>query len=259
MNTTIRKLKTPSVRDRVSEEEWNARVELAAAYRLTHLHGWAVTLIYNHISARVPGEEHHILLNPFGLRYDEVTASNLVKIDLDGNIVDDSPHQINQAGYVIHSAVHAAREDVACAFHTHTESGIAVASLAEGLVFSNQDVMMLYGHVGYHDFEGIALDLDERARLVADLGNNMALILRNHGLLTVGRSIGEAFVLMFFLEKACRIQLHQMATGGKVIPLTDAVCQHTADQYGLAAKPMGELEWPGLLRLMDETDPSYKE
>ena len=257
--SVIEKAVIPSLRDRVSPQEWDTRVQLAAAYRLTHMHGWATTLIYNHISARVPGENEHILLNPLGLRYDEVTASNLVKIDLDGTILDDTPYDINKAGYVIHSAIHAARSDVMCAFHTHTEAGLAVSSLEEGLMFTNQDVLMFHGHVAYHPFEGIALNTDERQRLVADLDDNFVLILQNHGLLTVGRSIGEAFVYMYFLEKVCSAQLRMMASGGKIVEVPEAVRAHTASQYDLAGAGMGDKEWPPLLRMLDEVDTSYRE
>ena len=256
--SVVQKLDVPSLRERVSEVEWNTRVELAAAYRLTHHYGWATTLIYNHISARVPGEDDHILLNPLGLRYDEVTASNLVKIDLDGNILDDTPYAINNAGYVIHSAVHAARADVQCAFHTHTEAGLAISSLEEGLMFTNQDSLMFYGFTGYHPFEGVAEDLDERPRLVRDLAENFVLILQNHGLLTVGRSIGEAFVLMYFLEKVCSAQLTMMASGGTIIQPPKKVLEYTARQYDMAGKGMGEKEWPSQLRLLDSIDTAYR-
>ena len=259
MATNVTKLDFPSLRDKVSAEEWDTRVQLAAAYRLTHMYGWATTLIYNHISARVPGPEHHFLLNPLGLRYDEVTASNLVKIDLDGNILDDTPYPINNAGYTIHSAVHAAMPDRHCVFHTHTEAGMGVSSLEEGLMFTNQDAMMFYGNVGYHDFEGIALDLDERERLVKDLGDNMVMILKNHGLLTTGRTIGEAFTLMFFLEKVCSAQLKMMASGGRIIQPSDNVLKHTAAQYDLDNKPFGEREWPALMRELDAVDSSYRD
>ncbi len=257
--SVVEKLDVPSLRNRVSAEEWDTRVQLAAAYRLADMHNWTTSLIYNHISARVPGEEDHILLNPFGLRYDEVTASNLVKIDLDGNILDDTPHPINNAGYVIHSAIHDARDDVICAIHTHTEAGMAVSALEDGLMFTNQDALMFYNNIAYHDFEGIALDSDECARLVADLQHNMVLILRNHGLLTTGRTIGEAFVLMYFLEKCCASQLSLMASGGRINPIPEEVCEHTARQFSSPNNAMGEREWPALMRMADEHDPSYRE
>ena len=259
--SVVKSLSGSPVRDRVSDAEWNARVELAAAYRLAVMHGWATTLIYNHISARVPsgpGEEH-FLLNPFGLRYDEVTASNLVKIDIEGNILDDAPYEINEAGYVIHSAIHAARPDVNCVIHTHTEAGMAISCLEEGLMFVNQDALQFYDNVGYHDFAGIACDLEERKHLVADLGSNFALILRNHGLLTVGRTVGEAYTLMYFLEKVCAAQLSLMAAGGRIHRLTEEVCKYTAGQFNLSVTRAGDREWPALVRQIDAIDPSYRD
>lgn len=258
--TAVRDISGTSLRGRVSEEEWQVRVDLAAAYRLAHLYGWTTTLIYNHISARIPGPEHHFLLNPFGLRWDEVTASNLVKIDLDGNILDDTPHGINKAGYTIHSAIHGAREDAMCVIHTHTEAGMAVSSLEDGLLFTNQDAMMFYGRVAYHDFEGIALDLSERERLVADLGAEETLILRNHGLLTTGGSVAEAWVRMYFLEKTCSAQLALLsaaaASGQKIRFPSKEVCEHTAQQYENG--DMGPREWPALLRQLDDVTTDYQ-
>lgn len=259
MASVVTKLEVPSLRERVSDDEWNTRIELAAAYRLADMFGWQKTLIYNHISARVPGEDHHFLLNPFGLRYDEVTASNLVKIDLEGNILDDTPYGINQAGYTIHSAIHAAREDAICVIHTHTEAGIGVSCLEEGFMFVHQDALMFYDNMSYHEFEGIALDLEERERLVRDLGEKYAMILKSHGLLTCGRTIGEAFTLMYFLEKCCDAQLRMMATGGKLIELSDNVMAHTAGQFDIANTPMGGREWPAMMRMLDDKDPSYRQ
>jgi ribulose-5-phosphate 4-epimerase/fuculose-1-phosphate aldolase len=258
--STVLKRKAPALRERVSEAEWRTRVDLAAAYRLTHKYGMATTLIYNHISARVPGEEHHILLNPFGLRYDEVTASNLVKIDLDGNVLDGSSYEINRAGYVIHSAIHRARADVAAVMHTHTEPGMAVSALEDGLLFVNQDSIMFYGNVGYHPFEGIADDMGECERLVSDLGDNLALVLQNHGLLTVGRTVGEAFVLMFFLEKVCKAQLQLMAAAhGRIRQPSRQALEYASRQFDLRNKPCGGREWPALVRELDAADQSYKE
>ena len=257
--TAVRDISGVSLRNRVSEEEWKVRVDLAAAYRLAHLHGWTTTLIYNHISARIPGPDHHFLLNPFGLRWDEVTASNLVKIDLEGNILDDTPYRINNAGYTIHSAIHSAREDAVCVIHTHTEAGMAVSALEDGLLYTNQDSMIFYGHVAYHEFEGIALDLSERERLVSDLGDNKVMILRNHGLLTTGMSVADAWVQMYFLEKVCSAQLSLMAAapagGGIHLPSTE-VCEHTAKQYEDSG--CGEREWPALLRQLDDVTTDYK-
>ena len=258
--TAVLRRNAPTVRERVSEAEWRTRVDLAAAYRLADMYGMATTLIYNHISARVPGAEEHILLNPFGLRYDEVTASNLVKIDLDGNVLDDSPHEINRAGYVIHSAIHAARKDVVSVMHTHTEPGMAVSALEDGLLYVNQDSIMFYGNVGYHPFEGIADDMAECKRLAADLGDNLALILQNHGLLTVGRTVGESFVLMFFLEKVCKAQLQLMsAAQGRIRQPSKASLEYAAGQFDLKNKTCGGREWPALVRQLDAVDPSYKD
>ena len=256
---TVTPIKTPSLKDHIEEREWETRVDLAAAYRLVHRYGWATTLIYNHISARVPGAEDHILLNPLGLRYNEVTASNLVKIDLEGTILDDTPYEINNAGYVIHSAIHASRDDVQCVIHTHTEDGMALSSLNEGLMFINQDTFMFWDNIGYHPFEGIADNLEERQRMVANLGDAYALVLRNHGLLTAGRTVGEAFVFMFFLEKAASSQLKMMASGGTVITPAREVCEYTASQFDVPNKAQGAREWPALLRSLDDTDPDYRD
>ena len=252
-------LNSASLKGRVSEEEWQTRVDLAAAYRLASLYSWDTTLIYNHISARVPGTED-FLLNPFGLRWDEVTASNLVKVDMDGNILDDTSFIINQAGYVIHSAIHAAREDVGCVLHTHTEAGIAVSCLEDGLLFTSQDTMSFYGKTAYHDYEGIALDLDERERLVRDLGNNSVMILRNHGLLTTGKNVTQAWIRMYTLEKACSTQLKLLAaaaaSGQKIRYLSREVSEHTSDQQN--QDWFGVYEWPALIRQLDDVTTDYK-
>ena len=248
-----------SLRGEVSEDEWKVSDDLAAAYRLAHIYGWTTTLIYNHISARIPGPEHHFLLNPFGLGWNEVTASNLVKIDLEGNILDDTPHKINDAGYTIHSAIHAARDDAMCVIHTHTEAGMAVSALEDGLIYTNQDAMMFYGHTAYHEFEGIALDLSERERLVEDLGDKKVMILRNHGLLTTGNSIGDAWVQRYFLEKVCQAQLSLLsaaaASGQKIRYPSKEVCEHTAKQYD--NNGTGEREWPALVRQLDNVTTEY--
>ena len=250
----------PSPRDRVSPEEWQTRVDLAACYRLAFHYGWH-HLILNHISARVPGDDAHFLLNPFGLMYDEVTASNLVKVDLDGNILGDTPYTINMAGYTIHSAVHGARPDVKCVVHTHTEAGIGVSSLNCGLLPLNQEALRFYNRIGYHDYEGIAFDLDERARLIESLGPHKALILRNHGLLTAGQSIAEAFVLMYHLEKACAAQLAINATTADsntyTLPSPD-VCEHVARQAEHNGCDHGAPSWPALVRMMDKVDSSFR-
>lgn len=245
-----------------SAEEWKVRRDLAACYRLIDHFGWT-DLIYNHITARVPGEGHHILINPFGLHYEEVCASNLVKIDLDGNKVESSDYGINQAGYVIHSAVHAARSDVRCVVHTHSRFGVAVSCLEEGFLPMTQGGLQFYNRIAYHDYEGIALDLDERSRLVADLGDHDAMILRNHGLLTCGRSVAEAFSRMFYLEQACQVQIDVLSAGRKLNELSGQVSEHTARQWEDGGDASDEdedkTEWAALLRLLDRRDPSYRE
>src|SRR6202158_1192638 len=198
--------KTSTIREQVSEQEWQARVDLAAAYRLVAHYGWD-DLIFTHISARVPGPEHHFLLNPYGMMFDEVTASSLVKVDLEGKIVMETPHMINPAGFTIHSAVHAAREDAMCVMHQHTVHGIAVSAQKTGLLPISQQSMFALSALAYHDYEGLALNEAEKPRLVQDLGTKNYLMLRNHGLLTVGTSAAEAFLSMFILERACKIQI----------------------------------------------------
>src|SRR5437588_7068311 len=195
--------KPSSVRDQISAEEWQARLDLAAAYRLVALCGWD-DLIFTHISARVPGADHHFLLNPYGMMFDEVTASSLVKVDLDGKKVLDSPYFINPAGFTIHSAVHAAREDALCVMHLHTDYGIAVSAQQSGLLPLSQQAMFPLASLAYHDYEGLALNEGEKPRLIADLGDKKNMFLRNHGLLTIGRTAAEAFLSMYILERACR-------------------------------------------------------
>ena len=248
-----------TVRDQVSAEEWQARVDLAAAYRLVALYGWD-DLIFTHISARVPGTEHNFLLNPYGMMFDEVTASSLVKIDLNGNKVMDSPYQINPAGFTIHSAVHAARADALVVMHLHTDYGIAVSAQKEGLLPISQQSMFALASLAYHDYEGLALDEEEKPRLVADLGNKSYMILRNHGLLTMGRTAAEAFLGMFLLERACQIQILAQAGGGELVQIPDPIIDRVGTQ--LSAVMIGQgaaLTWPGLLRKLDRVDPSYRE
>ncbi len=237
--------------------EHEVRVALAACYRLI-AHFGMDDLVYTHISARVPGRPDHFLINPYGLMFHEITASSLVEIDHEGDIVEDTGYPVNKAGFVIHSAIHAVRPEVNCVLHTHTRAGIAVSCLEEGLLHINQHSAMFYGCVAYHDYEGIALDLDERTRLERDLGDKPVMILRNHGLLTVGRTVPEAFSLRYYLEQSCRIQIDLMATGGRLNRLSDNVCQHTAQQFAESPVPRGEREWPALLRLLDAKDPSYR-
>jgi len=251
--------KQSTVREQVTEAEWKARVDLAAAYRLVALHGWD-DLIVTHISARVPGADHHFLLNPYGMMFEEVTASSLVKIDLKGNKVMDSPHFINPAGFTIHSAVHEAREDALCVMHLHTRNGIAVSAQKDGLLPLSQQAMFALGSLAYHDYEGLALDETEKPRLVADFGEKKFLILRNHGLLTVGRTVAEAFLGMFQLERACEIQILAQSGGGSLTPIPNEIIGRVASQMDAVTVGMGAmLTWPGLLRKLDRIDSGYRD
>jgi ribulose-5-phosphate 4-epimerase/fuculose-1-phosphate aldolase len=251
--------KTSTIRGQVSAEEWQARVDLAAAYRLVALYGWD-DLIFTHISARVPGPEHHFLLNPYGMMFDEVTASSLVKIDLAGNKVSDSPYFVNPAGFTIHSAIHAAREDALCVMHLHTDYGLAVAAQKDGLLPISQQAMLALASLAYHDYEGLALNEDEKPRLVADLDDKGQMILRNHGLLTVGRTAAEAFLAMFLLERACKIQILAQAGGGELVRIPEPIVSLVESQVNALTMGQGAaLTWPGLLRKLDRIDPSYKE
>ena len=237
------------------EDEWRARVDLAAAYRLAH-HFDMTALTYNHITARVPGTDDQFLINEYGLGYEEVTASNLVKMDMNGNILEEGEHQINLTGYVIHSAVHTARRDVSCVMHTHTPYGMVVSTLEEGLLPLQQDAYQFHERVAYHEFEGVAEDVDERERLVTDLGDKNAMIMRNHGLLTVGRSVAEAWVRMWHLEQACKVQVLAQSTGRAISQAPISAIEKTAAWYDGDAVA---LEWPWLIRTLDRKDPSYKE
>jgi ribulose-5-phosphate 4-epimerase/fuculose-1-phosphate aldolase len=258
MTLEVRKLGTPSVKDRVSAEEWEARVNLAACYRLA-AHFRMTDLIYTHISARVPGPEHHFLINAFGLLWDEISASTLVKVTLDGDIVDDpTGNGINRAGYVIHSAVHRARPDIECVMHTHTAAGIAVSAQEDGLLPLSQHAMRFTNSIGYHDYEGLALELEEQARLVRDLGQHKAMILRNHGLLTCGASIAEAFDLMYYLERACQTQIGAMGGDAKLRMPAAGVAEKTALQFKNLPYKAKKTEWKALTRMLDKTDASYK-
>jgi ribulose-5-phosphate 4-epimerase/fuculose-1-phosphate aldolase len=259
MSTRVGKLaQTSSLRDRVSVEEWDTRVNLAACYRLA-AHFRMTDMIYTHISARVPGPEEHFLINAFGLLWDEISASTLVKVTLDGDTVEDpTGNGINRAGYVIHSAVHRARPDVSCVIHTHTAAGIAVSAQEQGLLPVSQHAMRFWNKLSYHDYEGLALDLGEQQRLVRDLGGNKAMILRNHGLLTCGSSVYEAFDLMYYLERACQTQINALTGGAKLRVPPAAVAEKVASQFqGLPYKAKRP-EWKALLRMLDKTDPSYK-
>ena len=256
----LSQLKIESMRERVSREEWDTRVNLAACYRLVH-HYRMDDLVYNHISARVPGEEGHFLINAYGMTYDEISASSLVKIDFDGNVVQDSGtgYGINHAGFVIHSAVHRARADVACVIHTHTPSGMAVSAMKCGLLPLTQNAMFFCG-VGYHDYEGPAVDLDEQQRLLADLGAHVAMVLRNHGLLAVGSTIPEAFITMYWLERACQAQALAMASNAELnFPAAHTVLKTNERYKPGQRRRIGELEWAGLLRLVERRYPGARD
>ena len=250
--------KPESVGQEVSEPEWQARVDLAAAYRLVAHYGWD-DLIFTHLSARVPGPEHHFLINPYGMMFEEITASSLVKINLQGEIVSPSPYFINPAGFTIHSAVHAAREDALCVIHLHTNNGIAVSAEKNGLLPISQQSLFALSSLAYHDYEGLALNEDEKSRLVADLGNKNNMILKNHGLLTVGKTPAEAFLSMYILESACRIQILAQSGGAELLSVPDPILEKVASQLGAVTVGQGaQLAWPGLLRKLDRIDASYK-
>src|SRR5689334_12076416 len=247
-----------NVRELVSPEEWQVRVDLAAAYRLVAHYGWD-DLVFTHLSARVPGPEHHFLINPYGLMFDEITASSLVKVDLEGRIVLESEYQINPAGFTIHSAVHAARADALCVMHLHTDYGIAVSAQAKGLLPISQQAMFPLASLAYHDYEGLALNDGEKPRLVADLGQKNYMILRNHGLLTVGKSAAEAFLSMYILERACRIQILAQSGGGELHYVPSDIINLTAKQMSAVTVGQGaDLTWPGLLRKLDRIDSSFR-
>ncbi len=247
------------LRHTVSAAEWQQRVDLAACYRLVARFGWD-DLIFTHISARVPGPEHHFLINPYGLMFDEITASSLVKVDLDGRKVLDSPYEVNPAGFTIHSAVHAARDDADCVLHVHSVNGVAVSAQAEGLLPLSQHSIFVLASLAYHDYEGVALDADEKPRLVRDLGDKRFLMLRNHGLLTVGRSVAEAFVAMYFFETSCMIQVRALAGGTPVRRIGQAIVDGAEQQWQAVTQGAGGgLAWPALLRRLDRVDASYRD
>lgn len=241
----------------ISEAEWQARIDLAAGYRLVALRGWD-DLIYTHVSLRHPERDDAFLINAFGLRFNEVTASNLLLIDIDGKVIGDSSYRANPGGFAIHAAVHRARTDAHCVMHLHTNAGIAVSALECGLLPLSQHAMRFWNNLGYHDYEGLGFPPDEAARLVANLGANPALILKNHGTLTCGRTVAEAFVLMDTLEKACTTQLMAMAASPKLNLPPEAVLDRTLVQLTGDWEPEGVLEWPALLRMLERDDPSFK-
>jgi ribulose-5-phosphate 4-epimerase/fuculose-1-phosphate aldolase len=251
------KLSIPSVRDRVSAEEWQTRVDLAACYRLVAHFGWS-DLVFTHITARVPGVTDQFLINPYGMLFEEITASSLVKIDLSGEKLDDTPFPVNPAGFVIHSAVHSARHDAQCVLHTHSLNGVAVSAQREGLLPISQQSMFVLSSLAYHDYEGVALNDEEKPRLIADLGNKTYLALRNHGLLTVGPSIADAFLAMYVFEAACTIQVRARAGGGELITIPSQLVDGARRQAATVTRSMGgKLAWPGLLRMLERIDPSY--
>jgi ribulose-5-phosphate 4-epimerase/fuculose-1-phosphate aldolase len=252
-------LSIPSLRDRVSPEEWQVRQDLAACYRLVAEFGWS-DLVFTHITARVPGTEDHFLINPYGLMFDEITASSLVKIDINGNKLNDSPFPINPAGFTIHSAVHAVRHDAQCVLHTHSLNGVAVSAQKGGVLPLSQQSIFVLSSLGYHGYEGVALNEEEKPRLVQDLGKNTYLMLRNHGLLTVGKTIADAFLNMYIFEAACTIQIRAQSGGGELIPIPQAVIDGARRQSKEVTKSQGGmLAWPGLLRRLDRRDPSWRD
>ena len=244
----------------MSETEQELRVKLAACYRIFDYMGWS-EMIYNHITVKVPGPEQHFLINPFGLHYSEVKASNLVKVDIDGSIVEDTDYAVNPAGIVIHTAIHAARPDIQCIAHTHTNAGMAVACTQEGLRADNFYSALMHNQIAYHDFEGITVMDDEKSRLVANLGNKSLMILRNHGLLTGGRSIPEAFQNLWAIERACQVQVTTDSTGRPSIPIGPEILAKSEQLVAIQAigEPTGELEFKAFTRLIDKIDPSYKD
>jgi ribulose-5-phosphate 4-epimerase/fuculose-1-phosphate aldolase len=247
-----------SVRSRVSSAEWDVRVDLAACYRLTALYRWD-DLIFTHISARVPGPEHHFLINPYGMMFDEITASSLVKIDLDGKKVLDSAYEINPAGFVIHSAIHAARDNAKCVLHTHSINGVAVSAQKEGVLPLSQQSAFVLSSLAYHDYEGVAVRDDEKPRLVRDLGDRNFLMLRNHGLLTVATTVAEAFLAMYMFEATCMIQVRAQAGGGELVRIGPEVLAGAKENVRLAMRGSGgALAWPALLRKLDRIDRSFR-
>jgi ribulose-5-phosphate 4-epimerase/fuculose-1-phosphate aldolase len=248
-----------AVREQVTDEEWQVRVDLAGCYRLVAMYGWD-DLVFTHISARVPGPDDHFLINAYGLLFEEMTASSLVKVDLAGEKVMDTPYFVNPAGFTIHSAIHEAREDVGCVIHTHTRAGVAVSAQADGLLPISQVSLFPLSSLGYHDYEGVALDPEEKPRLVADLGRHTNLVLRNHGLLTAAATIPDAFLAMYVLETACQTQLMAQSAGVELRCVDSRILAGIAAQAEQVTKGLGgQLAWPALLRKLDRHDPSFRE
>lgn len=251
-------LQIESRKDRVDDAEWRTRVDLAAAYRLVALFRWD-DLVFTHISARVPGRDNEFLINPYGLMFEEITASSLVRVDTAGNKLDDTPFPVNPAGFTIHSAVHAARHDAQCVLHTHTLNGIAVAAQQGGVLPISQQSIFVLSSLGYHDYEGVALRDDEKPRLVADLGDKSFLMLRNHGLLTVGPTIADAFLNMYLFETVCTIQVRAQAGGGALVEVDPRIIAGAREQARQVTRGVGggALTWPGLLRRLGRQSPGY--
>lgn len=253
----LQDIEIPSLEGKVSDEEWKLRIDLAAAYRLIAHYGWD-DLIFTHMSVRVPGPEHHFLLNPYNLMFEEVTASSLVKVDLQGNPVDPTPFITNPAGFTIHSAVHMSREDANAVIHLHTPHGQAVAAHGEGLLPLTQTAMLVRGDLAFHDYEGVATDHDERERIVADLGNRNAMLLRNHGTLAVGTTVGEAFIRIYFLERACQAQIMALSAGEAINLPPQGTPEIAAEQGAQGLKLAAQfLAWPALLRKAYRLDPHF--
>lgn len=249
----------PNLKGKVSEQEWQQRVDLAAAYRLIAAYGWD-DLVFTHISARIPGPEHHFLINPYGMMFEEITASSLVKVDLKGNKVEDSAFEVNPAGFNIHSAVHEVREDAQCVLHTHTAAGVAVSAQEEGLLPLSQQSLFALSSMSYHDYEGVALNVDEKTRLQNDLGEHSFMILRNHGLLVAGPTVADAFLYMFTLQRACEIQVMAQSGGKPNVYIPAPILKGIQAQAKQVTKSMGGmLAWPGLLRKLDRIDSSFKD
>ncbi|MEO6433152.1 MAG: class II aldolase/adducin family protein [Sphingomicrobium sp.] len=247
----------PSLEGTVSDEEWNIRVDLAAAYRMVAHYGWD-DLIFTHLSARVPGPEHHFLINPYNLMFEEITASSLVKIDVHGNAVEPTPFITNPAGFTIHSAIHMAREDAGAVMHLHTPAGQAVSAHEDGLLPLTQTAMLIRGSLGFHDYEGVATDLEERERLVADLGDKQGMILRNHGTLAVGGNVGECFLTLYYIERACAAQIMALSAGDKCSNPPQGTPEMAAEQGAIGLKVAANLlAWPALLRKAHRLDPSF--
>ena len=253
-------LSIPSVQKKVSAEEWQTRVDLAACYRLVAHFGWS-DLVFTHITAKIPGVDNQFLINPYGLLFEEITASSLVKIDLAGNKLDtDNPFPVNPAGFTIHSAIHAARHDAKCVLHVHTANGVAVSAQKNGVLPLSQQSIFVLASLAYHDYEGVALNDDERPRLVNDLGDKLFFMLRNHGLLTVGETIADAFLLMYLFESTCAIQIRAQAGGGELIPIPQPIIDGAQAQAKLVTKGLGgHLAWPGLLRKLDRMDSGFRQ